>query len=117
MMPYHHIARSDTLNCEDIKMRQVQFSRFGGPEVLETVEKPTPIPDRDQVLVRVRAVGVNFSDTLMRQNRYAVTPALPAIPRTEVAGTVERLVAPDAKFVPQKLKAFMDSSVRVSRRV
>jgi NADPH2:quinone reductase len=72
-------------------MRQVQFSRFGGPEVLEIVEKPTPIPDRGQVLVRVRAVGVNFSDTLMRQNRYAVTPDLPAIPGTEVAGTVERL--------------------------
>jgi NADPH:quinone reductase len=72
-------------------MRQVQFSRFGGPEVLEIVEKPTPIPDRGQVLVRVRAVGVNFSDTLMRQNRYAVTPDLPATPGTEVAGTVERL--------------------------
>ena len=72
-------------------MRQVQFSRFGGTEVLEIVEKPTPIPDRGQVLVRVRAVGVNFSDTLMRQNRYAVTPDLPAIPGTEVAGTVERL--------------------------
>ncbi len=72
-------------------MRQVQFSRFGGTEVLEIVEKSTPIPDRGQVLVRVRAVGVNFSDTLMRQNRYAVTPDLPAIPGTEVAGTVERL--------------------------
>jgi NADPH:quinone reductase len=72
-------------------MRQVQFNRFGGPEVLEIVEKPTPIPDRGQVLVRVRAAGVNFSDTLMRQNRYALTPELPAIPGTEVAGTIERL--------------------------
>jgi NADPH:quinone reductase len=72
-------------------MRQVQFSRFGGPEVLEVVEKPTPTPDRGQVLVRVHAVGVNFSDTLMRQNRYAVTPELPAIPGTEMAGTIERL--------------------------
>lgn len=72
-------------------MRQVQFGRFGGPEVMEIVERPTPVPDRGQVLVRVRAVGVNFSDTLMRQNRYAVTPDLPAIPGTEVAGTVERL--------------------------
>jgi NADPH2:quinone reductase len=72
-------------------MRQVQFSRFGGPEVLEIVEKPTPTPGGGQVLVRVRAVGVNFSDTLMRQNRYAVTPDLPAILGTEVAGTIERL--------------------------
>jgi NADPH:quinone reductase len=72
-------------------MRQVQFSRFGGPEVLEVVEKPTPLPTRGQVLVRVRAAGVNFAETLMRQNRYAVTPELPAIPGTEVAGTIERL--------------------------
>jgi NADPH:quinone reductase len=72
-------------------MRQVQFSRFGGPEVLEVVEKPTSIPGVGQVLIRVGAVGVNFSDTLMRQNRYAVTPELPAVPGTEVAGTFERL--------------------------
>jgi NADPH:quinone reductase len=72
-------------------MRQVQFSRFGGPEVLEVVEKPTPVPARGQVLVRVRAAGVNFAETLMRQNRYAVTPELPAIPGTEVAGTIEQL--------------------------
>jgi len=58
---------------------------------LEVVEKATPIPPRGQVLVRVRAAGVNFSETLMRQNRYAVTPELPAIPGTEVAGTIERL--------------------------
>jgi NADPH2:quinone reductase len=72
-------------------MRQIQFSRFGGPDVLEVVEKPTPTPGNGQVLIRVGAVGVNFSDTLMRQNRYAVTPELPAVPGTEVAGTVERL--------------------------
>ena len=61
-------------------MRQVQFSRFGAPEVLEVVEKPTPVPARGQVLVRVRAAGINFSDTLMRQNRYA--PPFPA-PRSQ----------------------------------
>jgi NADPH2:quinone reductase len=72
-------------------MRQVQFSRFGGPEVLEVVEKPTPSPGRGQVLVRVRAAGINLSDTLMRQNRYAVTPELPAIPGNELTGTIEQL--------------------------
>ena len=72
-------------------MRQVQFGRFGGPEVLDVVEKPTPSPASDQILVRVGAIGVNFAETLMRQNRYAVTPDLPAVPGTEVAGVVERL--------------------------
>jgi NADPH2:quinone reductase len=72
-------------------MRAVQFSRFGGPEVLEVVEKPTPTPSAGQVLVRVRAAGINFAETLMRQNRYAVTPELPAVPGSEVAGTIEAL--------------------------
>jgi NADPH:quinone reductase len=72
-------------------MRQVQFGRFGGPEVLDIVEKPTPIPGSDQILVRVQAIGVNFAETLMRENRYAVTPDLPAVPGTEVAGVVERV--------------------------
>jgi NADPH2:quinone reductase len=70
-------------------MKQVQFSRFGGPEVLEVVEKPTPRPGHGQVLIRVEAAGINFADTLMRQNRYAVTPELPAVPGTEVAGVIE----------------------------
>jgi NADPH2:quinone reductase len=69
-------------------MRAVQFRRFGGPEVLEIIECPTPKPGPGQVLVRVRAAGVNFAETLMRQNKYAVTPDLPAIPGTEVAGVI-----------------------------
>ena len=72
-------------------MRQVQFSRFGGPDVLDLVEKPTPAPGSGEILVSVRAIGVNFAETLMRENRYAVTPDLPAIPGTEVAGIVERI--------------------------
>ncbi|MBV9112746.1 MAG: zinc-binding dehydrogenase [Hyphomicrobiales bacterium] len=72
-------------------MRAVQFSRFGGADVLETVEAATPKPGPGQVLVRMRAAGVNFAETLMRQNKYAVTPELPAIPGTEIAGTVESL--------------------------
>ncbi|MDF0645187.1 MAG: zinc-binding dehydrogenase [Nitrospira sp.] len=69
------------------------MNRFGGPEVLELVETPTPRPGPGQVLVRVRAVGVNLSETLMRQNRYAVTPELPAVPGNEVAGVIEALGA------------------------
>lgn len=70
-------------------MKAVQFSRFGGPEVLETVERPTPQPGPGEVLVRVRAAGVNYFETLMRRNLYAVTPELPMMPGVEVAGEVE----------------------------
>lgn len=74
-------------------MRAVQMSRFGGPEVFEVIETPTPIPGPGQVLVRVRAAGVNLSETLIRQNRYAVTTALPAVLGNEVAGVIESLGA------------------------
>jgi NADPH2:quinone reductase len=72
-------------------MNTVRISRFGGPEVLEIAEVPTPLPGPGQVLVRVRAAGINFADTLMRRNRYAVTPELPAILGTEIAGIVEKV--------------------------
>jgi len=69
--------------------RSVRMTRFGGPEVLEVVSEATPAPGRGQVLVRVGASGVNFAETLMRNNRYAVTPDLPAVLGSEVAGTIE----------------------------
>lgn len=74
-------------------MRAVQMRRFGGPEVFEVVETPTPMPGPGEVLVRVHAAGVNLSETLMRQNRYAVTPDLPAVLGNEVAGVIEALGA------------------------
>jgi NADPH2:quinone reductase len=70
-------------------MKAVQFSRFGGPEVLETVEWPTPQPGPGEVLIRVRAAGVNYFETLLRRNLYAVTPELPMVPGVEVAGEIE----------------------------
>ncbi|WP_332686993.1 quinone oxidoreductase family protein [Bosea sp. (in: a-proteobacteria)] len=72
-------------------MKAIQFDRFGGPEVLELVEIERPSPGPGEVLIRVGAAGVNFFEVLMRQDRYAVTPALPFRPGVEVAGTVEAL--------------------------
>src|SRR6266478_1388939 len=72
-------------------MKAVRISRFGGPEVLEIAEFPNPVPGPGQVRVRVRAAGINFADTLMRRNRYAVTPELPAILGMEIAGIVEKI--------------------------
>lgn len=70
-------------------MRAIQVSRFGGPEVLELIEITKPVPQAGEVLVKIEAAGVNFFETLMRQDRYAVTPDLPVIFGVEVAGTVE----------------------------
>lgn len=74
-------------------MKAIQVSRFGAPDALESVDIPTPSPGPGEVLVRVHAAGVNFFETLMRQNRYAVTPELPMIPGVEVAGVIEAVGA------------------------
>jgi NADPH:quinone reductase len=72
-------------------MKAVQLSRFGAPDVLDIAELPIPTAQPGEVLVRIRASGVNFFETLVRQNRYAVTPSLPTIPGVEAAGIVEAL--------------------------
>jgi NADPH2:quinone reductase len=77
-------------------MKAVQISRFGGPEVLDVVDVPTPVVGPGQILVRLGSIGVNLADTLTRMDRYAVTPPLPAILGAEAAGVVEA-VAPDVR--------------------
>ncbi|UWU12845.1 zinc-binding dehydrogenase [Rhizobium sullae] len=70
-------------------MRAVRFNHFGPPEVLKIVEVPKPVAREGELLVRVRAAGVNFFEVLMRADRYEVTPELPMILGVEVAGIVE----------------------------
>jgi NADPH:quinone reductase len=70
-------------------MKAIQVKQFGGPEVLALNEVPTPKPGRGEVLVRVRAAGVNPYDTYMRNGTYAVKPPLPYTPGSDAAGTVE----------------------------
>ncbi len=78
-------------------MRAVQITQFGGPEVLELVDLPTPEPGEGEVLVRVTRAGMNFADTHQRQNDYLAPSELPMVPGGEVAGvredTGERVVA------------------------
>lgn len=69
-------------------MKAVQLSCFGGPDVFDVVEMPTPQPQQGEVLVRVGAAGVNFFEVLMRGDRYAVTPELPMVFGVEVAGQI-----------------------------
>jgi NADPH:quinone reductase len=70
-------------------MKAIQVPRFGGPEVLELNEIPTPNPGPGQILVRVHAAGVNPYDTYMRNGMYPIKPPLPYIPGSDAAGTVE----------------------------
>ncbi len=73
-------------------MHAIQVSKTGGPEVLELVEIPRPVPKAGEVLVRIAASGVNFIDTYFREGRYPAP--LPFTPGQEAAGIVEA-VDPD----------------------
>jgi NADPH:quinone reductase len=70
-------------------MKAIQVQQFGGPEVLVLEEIPTPKPGPGEVLVHVRAAGVNPYDTYMRAGTYAVKPSLPYTPGSDAAGTVD----------------------------
>ena len=50
-------------------MRAVQITRFGGPEVLDVVDLPAPVPGDGQKLYEVHTAGVNFADTHHRLSR------------------------------------------------
>lgn len=72
-------------------MRVVEISRYGGPEVLVTAERPDPQAGPGQVLVRVHAATVNPADWLTRAGYLAsLTPHLtpPLVPGWDLAGTV-----------------------------
>ena len=81
-------------------MKAIRVHQFGGPEVLKLEEIPTPKPDTGQVLVRVRAVGVNPYDTYMRAGTYAIKPPLPYTPGSDAAGTVETVSPGVTKVKP-----------------
>ena len=71
-------------------MKAVVITRFGEPEVLRTEERPTPQPKENEVLVRVKAAGVNRPDVSQRKGNYPPPPDAPQdIPGLEIAGTVD----------------------------
>ncbi len=74
-----------------MQMKAIQFDQLGGPEVLKLVEMPKPEARPGTVLIRVRAAGINFADTLFRQGQYLVQPKLPDTPGLEAAGVVEAI--------------------------
>ena len=72
-------------------MKAMIARELGGPKVLKAEEIASPEPGPGQILVRVRACGVNFADSLVLKGKYQVQPDLPFAPGAEVAGTVLKL--------------------------
>ncbi len=70
-------------------MQAVEISAFGAPEVLRLTERPTPVAGAGEVLIRVRASGVNRPDVLQRSGAYPPPPGASDLPGLEVAGVIE----------------------------
>lgn len=72
-------------------MRQVVTTKNGGVEVLQVQEAPDPVAAQGEVVVRVKAAGLNFADIMARQGLYPDGPPKPCVMGYEVAGVVESL--------------------------
>ena len=72
-------------------MTAIAITTSGGPEVLVPVTIPVPVPKAGELLVKVRAAGVNRPDVLQRQGGYPPPPGAPETPGLEIAGEVVAL--------------------------
>lgn len=70
-------------------MKAIEIREPGGPEVLVAGERPKPEPAAGELLIAVKAAGVNRPDCLQRMGAYPPPPGAPDIPGLEVAGLVE----------------------------
>jgi NADPH2:quinone reductase len=69
-------------------MRAVLCKQFGPPETLVVEDVPAPTPAAAEVVVQIKAAGVNFPDSLIIQNKYQFKPPLPFSPGGEFAGII-----------------------------
>jgi NADPH2:quinone reductase len=74
-------------------MKAIVVREHGGPEVLKFEDLPDPVANADQVVVRLRAVGVNPVDVYIRSGAYARKPPLPFIPGSDGGGEIEAVGA------------------------
>ena len=79
-------------------MNAVVFDRFGGPEVLEYREVPDPRAGPDEVIVDVRACGINHLDLWVRRGLPGLDPEMPHILGNDVAGVISA-IGPDVRAV------------------
>ena len=70
-------------------MKAVVLTRHGPPSVLRLSDVPVPVPERDQVRVRLRAIGINWAEVLSRKGLYGWAPPLPYIPGMEGYGEID----------------------------
>src|SRR5215213_3502937 len=67
-------------------MRAVQITQFGGPEVMDIVDLPDPVPGDGEQLFDISSSGVNYADTHQTEDSYLAPQQLPLVPGAEFAG-------------------------------
>lgn len=81
-------------------MRAIEIQETGGPDVLRLVDRPAPEPGTTDLLVRLRAAGVNPVDTKLRRRGVLVPDGLPAVLGCDGAGVVEAVGEAVTRFRP-----------------
>jgi NADPH2:quinone reductase len=81
-------------------MIAILVREFGPPEVMRLEDLPDPKPGPSEVLVRVRAIGLNPVDAYVRAGTYARLPALPYVPGSDAAGEIEAVGSDVTGFSP-----------------
>jgi NADPH2:quinone reductase len=90
-------------------MKAIVVKEFGGPEVMKLEEVPTPRPGAGQVLVSIKAAGVNPVDALIRSGNYGERPR-PYTPGFDAAGVVEA-IGSGVKQIQSGDRVYLDGSV------
>src|SRR5712691_8212375 len=75
------------------RMKAIRVHQFGDPSVMKLEEMPDQANGPGQVLVKIKAAGVNPVDSYIRAGQYGALPALPYIPGADAAGIVEAVGA------------------------
>lgn len=92
-------------------MKAVRIHQFGGPEVLVYEDVPVPEPEADEVLIKIKAAGVNPVDWKVRQDGHGWGYKLPFTPGWDISGIIERTGAKVKDFkLGDAVYGFLDLS-------
>lgn len=92
-------------------MKAIVMKEFGGPEVLKYVDVPDPVPEANEVLIKLAFCGVNPNETYVRTGTYNFyKPELPYTPGYDGAGVIEKVGA-GVTHVKSRRPRFRCSSV------
>lgn len=90
-------------------MKAALCTRLDGPSGVVIADAPEPAAGPGEVIVRVKAVGLNFADTLITRGRYQFKPELPFSPGAEIAGIVDSVGAGvDSNAIGARVMAYVN---------